>query len=91
MFNTGVTFWRNSEAVRRALKNAWASGRGAGGEQPWLNAAMTALKKRTLSKDWNKYQHAVGIGGEVPYIQAWHGEGVERAKRGILKHLYRTA
>lgn len=94
MFNTGVTFWRNSEKVRQALRNAWASGRGGGGfggEQPWLNQSLTALKKQTLSQDWNKYQHAVGPGGADPIIQAWHGEGVERAKREIIRHLHRAA
>ncbi|MFN9899217.1 MAG: hypothetical protein ACK55Z_10590 [bacterium] len=68
------------------MRATWAAGQGRGravGEQTYLSAEMRKLRTVTLSRDWNKYRNAVGGGGDDPIIQAWHGEGVDGAKRGI--------
>lgn len=88
--NSGVLFWRNSPHVRNVLKRLLKVRSAAMADQDALHMFAPSLKVKHLSGDWNQY-HNARKKSKDPFIRAWHGEGLEAAKRGIETIIHRAA
>lgn len=88
--NSGVLFIRNSPHVRNVIKRMLKVRSAAMADQDALHMFMPALKLKRLDAGWNQYNNTRGRSKD-PFIKAWHGEGLEAAKRGIETIIHRAA